>query len=164
MRSAVGMSVLENGDGELIVMVKVPSRWGNIRPIAQHIEFCVTARAYEERGRRAGVVAHELLENAVKYGDLQRDIVVEVRMARSGSRFAIRVTNRASGAKIQTLKDELERLSKFVPEQAFLEGLKRAGTLPSGASMLGLSRIAHEGEVALSMEVEGGDVSVVARG
>jgi hypothetical protein len=163
-RQSASDSAVQAGDGDVITMVRVPARWPNIRPIAAHVEFCVTALTYEERGKRAGVVVHELLENAVKYGDLSTNIEVEVRMAPSGMRFAIRVSNRASAARVLTLREEVERISRITSEQAFLDSIRRASGRPSGNSMIGLARIAHEGGVTLLVEETSGVVSVVARG
>ncbi|HVJ16106.1 MAG TPA: hypothetical protein VM686_11775 [Polyangiaceae bacterium] len=152
------------GDGDVVTLVRVPARWPNVRPIANHVEFCVTALTYEERGKRAGVVAHELMENAVKYGDLSANIEIEVRMPPSGMRFTIRVSNRASVTRFQSLREEVERIGRLTPEQAFMDAIRRAGGRPSGNSMIGLSRIAHEGGVALSADELQGLITVVARG
>ncbi len=159
-----GPAAVQSTDAEVVTIVRVPPRWPNIRPIATHVEFCVTAWTYEERGKRAGVVVHELLENAVKYGDLSSNIEVEVRMPQPGMRFSIRVTNRASATRVQTLREEVERIAKQSPEQAFLEAIKRAGGRPSGNSMIGLARISHEGEVTLLVEEAQGMVTVIAQG
>jgi hypothetical protein len=163
-RQLVGEGTVHSGDGDIVTVVRFPPRWPNIRPIAAHVEFCVTALTYEERGKRAGVVAHELLENAVKYGDLSNNIEIEVRMPASGMRFMIRVTNRATSARLQTLREEVERIAKGAAEQAFVDAIRRASGRPNGNSMIGLARIAHEGGVSLSIDELQGVVSVVARG
>lgn len=163
-RQTTTESNVQSGDGDVVTLVRVPPRWPNIRPIAAHVEFCVTSMTYEERGKRAGVVAHELLENAVKYGDLSNNLEIEVRMPPSGMRFVIRVTNRATSSRVQSLREEIERIARVSPEQAFLEAIRRASGRPNGNSMIGLARITHEGGVTLSVDELQGVVSVVARG
>jgi hypothetical protein len=149
---------------EVVSLTRIPLRWPNIGPVAEHVSFCVGARSYEERGQRAGAVVHELMENAVKYGDLTRDVEVEVRMPTSGTEFAVRVRNRASPGHVDTLRRTLAALAATSAEKAFLEAMTRAASLPAGTARLGLARIRHECRVSLSLEEERDMVTVVATG
>ncbi len=149
---------------ETISLTRVPLRWPNIGPVAEHVTFCVAARSYDERGQRAGAVVHELMENAVKYGDLTRDVEVEVRMPSSGTEFMVRVRNRASLGHIEMLRKTLAAMVAVSAEKSFLEAMTRAASLPAGTARLGLARIRHECRVNLTIEEDRDHVTVVAVG
>ena len=158
---------------ETISLTRVPLRWPNIGPVAEHVTFCVAARSYDERGQRAGAVVHELMENAVKYGDLTRDVEVEVRMPSSGTEFMVRVRNRASLGHIEMLRKTLAAMVAVSAEKSFLEAMTRAASLPAGTARLGLTRhswriLANprraECRVNLTIEEDRDHVTVVAVG
>jgi hypothetical protein len=76
----------------------------------------------------------------------------------------VRVSNRAVATRVHLLENEIKRLQSRTPGSAFADALKRAATLPKGASMIGLSRIAHEGRVQLDVLFDQKRVTVIAKG
>jgi hypothetical protein len=143
--------------------VCLPARWSNVRPVVEFVSFTVSIRAGTTTAERAAMVAHELLENAVKYGDLLRDIVLEVD-ATNGGGFEIRVANRAVPSRIAILQREIRRLDAADAADGLIDAMKRAARLPAGASMLGLARLRFELRVILDFQIRGEHVLVIARG
>jgi len=110
---------------------------------------------------RVSLAVHELLENAAKYavGD-KTDLTVHFESDGAGAN--IKLTN-------QTTPECLERLRAFVSEiqssdnpLLLYQSMMRRKLDVEGASGLGLARIRAEGELDLSLEIEGTVVTVVA--
>lgn len=150
-------------DGEGLLLTRLNADWQYIRPTVEFARVSVAIRTSEDQGDRIALILHELLENAVKYGGLGEDIRLELRL-RLFSGFQIRVSNRAVATRVSLLRNEVERLGSMPPPTAFAEALKRAGSLPEGASMIGLSRITHEGRVQIEVLFDQRRVTVIARG
>jgi hypothetical protein len=110
---------------------------------------------------RVSLAVHELLENAAKYAIGDRTDL-SVHFESDGAGANIKLTN-------QTTPERLARLRTFVAEiQAsddpltLYESMMRRTLGVDGESGLGLVRIRAEGELDLSLEVEGTMVTVVA--
>jgi signal transduction histidine kinase len=127
-------------------------------------EFCSSfARAtFEEPGlgERVRLVVHELVENAIKYGDDE----LELRIECSDADVVIRVTNTASEARSKSLRQTFEALMRIPAHEAYAEALRAAASLPHTEAKVGLSRIRYEGQVDLHLDLSPGKVSVTARG
>lgn len=111
---------------------------------------------------RLSMAAHELLENAAKYGvsdhsDLDVQIIAEHQQA------LVRLRNQSTPAHIARLRERIEQLRGARNPSAFYEQLMRdsfdTGDDESG---LGLARICVEGELELALEVEGDTVTIMA--
>ena len=112
-------------------------------------------------GERVGLVVHELVENAIRYGD-ERDL--ELSLERNGERIMISVANTTSEAQAQGLAAFLGELATLPPEQAYGHALEKSVTRPADQSGLGLARIRYEGQCDLELQVLPGRVRVTARG
>src|SRR5690349_1481675 len=116
-------------------------------------EFCgFFARATFEDdglGQRVGLIVHELIENAVRYGDEQE---LEVRLERSQDDVVIRVINTTSDERAESLRKVFEELAKLPPADAYTRALQHASSLPASQSGLGLPRIRYEGRVELELD------------
>ena len=128
-------------------------------------EFCgFFARATFENdglGQRVGLIVHELVENAVRYGD---DKELEVRLERRDDEVVIRVANTTNDERAQKLRGVFDELAKLSPAEGYTRALKHAATLPAAESGLGLPRIRYEGRVDLALDVAPGKVTITARG
>jgi hypothetical protein len=128
-------------------------------------EFCgFFARATFEDdglGQRVGLIVHELIENAVRYGDEKE---LEVRLERLENDVVIRVINTASDDRAAALRKVFEELTKHAPADAYARALKHASSLPASQSGLGLPRIRYEGRVELELDTPPGKVAITARG
>jgi hypothetical protein len=160
--SPTTFSAAEADEAHLVLFSRVTGTWENIRPIVEYAKACITSRSSAAAGERAGLVLHELLENAFKYGGGGSDVVVRA-YVRSFRGFELRVTNRAVPSRIALLEKEIRRIVAMKAGDAFLESVRRAPTLGAGVSMIGLSRIRHEGEVELDVLVAGQYVTLVAK-
>jgi hypothetical protein len=128
-------------------------------------EFCgFFARATfrdEEIGQRVGIVVHELVENAIRYGD-EKDL--ELRLERSDGRVVISVANTTSEERAHGLQAYLGTLRELPPDEAYARALRNAASLPETQSGLGLARIRCEGQFDLELDVTPGRVRVTATG
>ena len=95
-------------------------------------EFCdFFARATfekEEVGERVGLVVHELMENAIRYGDEQD---LEVCIERNLDAIVVRVANTLSDERVGTLRQVFADLHTFAPSEAYTRALQSvAGRAP----------------------------------
>jgi len=109
---------------------------------------------------RLSVGAYELLANAINFGSVSSEIVLE--LLESESLIGVRVSNEAIQARIAMLKDHLSKL-RANPERTFLEELRRSMTGGIPRPMLGLARVAHEAGLALDLQVQDRRVFVTAQ-
>ncbi len=111
---------------------------------------------------RVSMAAHELLENAAKYGISEHtDLVVQV--TARGQQARVRLRNQTTPSHIARLRERIEQLRTACSPSSFYEQLMRhtreAGDDESG---LGLARICAEGDLQLALEVEGDTVTIMA--
>jgi len=119
----------------------------------------------EDVGWRLAMVAHELLDNARKFG---RGEVARLRFAiepaPGGHSAHVNVESRSSRADIAHLKSVCDELAQSSDVQAsYLGAMRRAALGHDDSSGLGLARICAEGEMALSVAVDDDCVVVHAR-
>jgi hypothetical protein len=109
-----------------------------------------------------GLVTHELLENAIKYGS-GGETRLSVEFDRIINRVAIRMWNNATAAHIETLKRSVQELSEASDAFAHYQEVMRRSAKRANGSGLGLARIAGEAEMSLSVTAEDGHVCVTAQ-
>lgn len=110
--------------------------------------------------QRLSVGAYELLSNALNFGSVSSDIVIE--LIESENMVGVRVSNDAISARISMLTEHLLKL-KTNAEQTFLEELRRSVTGGIPRPMLGLARVSHEAGLTLDLQVQDRRVSVTAQ-
>ena len=110
--------------------------------------------------QRLSVGAYELLSNALNFGSVSSDIVLE--LIESDSIVGVRVSNEAIQARISMLTDHLLKL-RTNAEQTFLEELRRSVTGGIPRPMLGLARVTHEVGLTLELQVQDRRVTVTAQ-
>jgi hypothetical protein len=110
--------------------------------------------------QRLSVGTYELLSNALNFGSVSSDIVLE--LIETDSMIGVRVSNEAIQARISMLTEHLLKL-RTNAEQTFLEELRRSVTGGIPRPMLGLARIAHEVGLRLDMQQQERRVSVTAQ-
>lgn len=123
--------------------------------------FARTTFDDEGLGQRVGLIVHELIENAVRYGDEQE---LEVRLERAKHEVIISVVNTTSEERSTKLRRIFEDLAALSPAMAYARALQHASSLPKTESGLGLPRIRYEGNVELELETSPGRVCITARG
>lgn len=147
-----------------VVQVRFQPIWDHIEALRTFVGAYCRTRLSAAAAERAILVAHELLENAVRYGDVTAEVEFDLRVDPAGRMFEIRVINDAVASRSEILKKELERIDRLEPETAFGTAVQRARSTRSASGMLGLSRVRFEGQVELTAHVDGRRVEVVARG
>jgi hypothetical protein len=115
----------------------------------------------EALAERLGMIVHELVENAMRYGD-ERGL--DILVARSATDVLVRVANSATDEHAEKLHALIDSLAHREPREAYIDALRLAPALPADRSGLGLPRIRCEGQMALSVEMFVGSLAVTARG
>jgi len=110
--------------------------------------------------QRLSVGAYELLSNALNFGSVSSDIVIE--LIESDNMVGVRVENDAIAARISMLTEHLLKL-KTNAEQTFMEELRRSVTGGIPRPMLGLARVAHEVGLTLDLQVQERRIAVTAQ-
>jgi len=109
-----------------------------------------------------GLVTHELLENAIKYGT-GGETRLCVEFDRVVNRVAIRMWNSASEAHIAVLKRNVKELSEAPDAFAHYQAVMRRSAKRANGSGLGLARITGEAEMSLSVTADDGRVCITAQ-
>jgi hypothetical protein len=110
--------------------------------------------------QRLSVGAYELLSNALNFGSVSSDIVLE--LIEADTLVGVRVSNEAIQARISMLTEHLQKLRNNA-EQTFMEELRRSVTGGIPRPMLGLARVAHEVGLTLELQVQDRRVTVTAQ-
>jgi hypothetical protein len=110
--------------------------------------------------RRLSVGAYELLSNALNFGSVSSDIVLE--LIEGETLVGVRVSNEAIQARISMLSERLLKVRSNA-EQTFMEELRRSVTGGIPRPMLGLARVAHEVGLTLEFQAQDRRVSVTAQ-
>ena len=140
--------------------------WDEVETVRrQTMEFLAEQRLSDESVQSVGMVASELCENAVKYGNFSeaQKIDVVVRCNEQLSRVSVRVTapvRIGNNPHFRRFKETLDWLQNHEnPMEAYLQKMEEvAHTDPDAPSSgLGLPRIAYEGQSILSYDLDDQD-------
>jgi hypothetical protein len=101
--------------------------------------------------QRLNVAVYELFANALRHGSNRGDVRIELR--RLGSGVMLLVTNHASLAQIERLREHVERVQRS-PKEAFQREMSRFESASEPAPMLGIVRVAHEASLSLHLRFE----------
>lgn len=152
----------EDLQSDRLVQLRFKPLWLYVDAVREFCGFFARASFEDENlGQRVGLIVHELIENAVKYGDEQE---LDLRIERTEGAIVIRVSNTTTVERATKLQQIFGRLTSLPPAEAYTRALKNAATLPEAESGLGLPRIRYEGQVDLQLETAPGRVVVTARG
>ncbi len=104
------------------------------------------------------MAAHELLENAVKYGAFSPGDRIGLRIAREPSGIVVEVRHPVgSSAELRRLDETIQWIRGFQdPFEAYVEKMKEVSShrWAPGQSGLGLARVAYEGQCILDFYVD----------
>jgi hypothetical protein len=150
--------------------IDVPIRgdWSNIDLLTTSVRACFAAMMMDVEGcQTVAIVASELLENAVKYGDWSgSDRTFRFHVSGEGGRASISVENPVSDPEraLGEIEETLRWIATFPSAaSAFQARLVEVASAPAGgSSRLGLARIAHQAKCTLRAERVGHAVRVVA--
>jgi hypothetical protein len=138
----------------------LPPTWGSIQPVWApcHEALCRGGLA-ENEAYALSMVAQELLENAVKYGDPSSPRPIHLSIQLTPAEVTIEVQNRVAveDAELVRFDRAIQWLRGFQdPFEAYVERLKlvSAESYRGGQSGLGLARIAYEAKCLLDFYVD----------
>jgi hypothetical protein len=111
------------------------------------------------------MVASELVENAVKYGDtVPACEKVKVTVALEGNDVLIAVSNGIQNPRrVAALRERIDRVNEASADALFMDRIERILAHPSEQGELGLYRIGSEGRFHLEMIEENQAVTIIAR-
>ena len=150
----------------LALSLVVRPEWPHAECLRAAVVALVTAATGDaEAAPNAGMVACELAENAIKYGDWSRAAGFGVQLSLAGGEASLEVISPydpASGS-----FERLQRVLLDVHEQgakgAYLARLAEVAEKSGEVGRLGLLRIAHELDAAIVASVKSGELRVKAR-
>jgi hypothetical protein len=151
-----------------VIDLPVRNEWANVDLLRISILNCFTAIFADIEGCHVfAMVAGELLENAVKYGQWDGDQPLHLRVWGQEREAAVQVENpvEPDSAQVTDLLHTIDWLNAFdSPEEAYRERLLQVAGAPrqSTVSRLGLTRIAYEGNCRLSAELYGRTIRVTS--
>ncbi len=162
-RSMLGTASGTSGEAlHRLVQLRFKPIWLYLDTVREFCGFFARASFEDDRlGQRVAVIVHELVENAVRYGD---DKELELRIERKDDSFVVCVVNTTSSERAEKLRHVLAELTSLAPGAAYERALRVAGSLPADQSGLGLARVRYEGAVELTLETSPGRVAITARG
>jgi hypothetical protein len=108
---------------------------------------------------RVILASQELLENALHYSLMSKEIAFELCVTANEARVSVQNTTISS--RIEMLRAHLTRIQED-PERTYTTELERSMSGGGRRAMLGLVRICHEANMVLGASVDGGDVTVTA--
>ncbi|PID73174.1 MAG: hypothetical protein CSB33_05105 [Desulfobacterales bacterium] len=140
-------------------------QWEKIEEVCQNVKSAL--ESHEKHVVEAIVmVATELLENTIKYGDHSSGgSVAELRLEVNGKQVCVQVSSQVRAdedlSRLQKIIDRLHRASD--PINLYMERLQQILDDPEDKmSSLGLYRMAYEGGCIMSMEKNGREIRLTA--
>lgn len=154
----------DDADDAALVSLEVPVVWAYVRRVRAAVREGLTGHPEGLRDA-AEMVASELVENAVKYGEsVPACPMVRVRLAIEGSLLTIAVSNGVSGPeRAASLRQRIERLRGPDHEALYVERIHELLDDPREDGKLGLFRIGAEGGFRLEMHERDDVVTIFAR-
>ena len=131
--------------------IQIEPEWNMIKKIKDQIS---ADQSILERGRdfqdSVLLASIELLENALKYSEGDKDLPVFFSLDIDDKRCEISVTNTSKNEEsIQAIMDVLKKLENGNAFDLYVERLEKLRDNPDGFSRMGLIRIAYEAEFQL---------------
>ncbi len=108
---------------------------------------------------RVILASHELLENALRYSLMSREITYTLSV--TALEVQVSVQNSTISSRIEMLRAQLARISEN-PERTYTTELERSMSGAGRRAMLGLVRICHEADMELRAAIDTSNVNVTA--
>lgn len=115
-----------------------------------------------EAGSQLALATHELLENAVKYGDGETRLSIEVTEEGEGNAVLVRTVNRTVSRHIDRIDGLFAEMTRTGDPFAFYQAMMRKSLATPNESGLGLARIAAEADMRIAHELDDDVLTIVA--
>jgi anti-sigma regulatory factor (Ser/Thr protein kinase) len=145
-------------DSRQLLRIVLTAGGDMLEPSHAFVSSYLARRFPSQLAARMSVAAYELTSNALSYGSMNQDILVEL-WIRPDS-VAVRTSNQTIAARVAMLNDHLAKLR--TQGEGALEEQMRRSTAGGPRLMLGLSRVMHEVGLKLDVDVEGTRVTITA--
>ena len=147
--------------------LNVIPEWERIDTVRRSTKAFLADHHLEEYDTDAVVmIASELAENAIKYGNFQPNDTIRFSIDVADRKITVEVENkidREENAHWKNLDRTIQWIRGFqTPFQAYIERLKQVSTSKSDESGLGLVRIAYEGQGILDFFINRADQVAVS--
>lgn len=160
----MGIQPVRQHETPALLISSLPHAWDQIRRI-RHSVGDALKDLDPSLCSAAMMVASELIENAVKYGEaVPASSDIQLSMSLNGGRLVLCVSNGcADRAAVAQLGQRIQEIAD-APDKAalYMARLEQLMTETSESGKLGLYRIAFEGEFDLSFSYRDGVVSITA--
>lgn len=144
--------------------LKIEPEWNVIKRIKESIAADDSLKSQSKDFlEQTTLTAIELLENALKYSDMESGQPVEFVFEVNGGvcRFRVKSYSRNPVTR-QALADVISRIKKGDPFDLYVQRLQKLKENPDGYSRMGLYRIAYEGEFKLDADIQEDSVLLTA--
>jgi hypothetical protein len=148
----------------LLLSVVLPRNHDLLGPLRDLAGALCKARYTALVAQRVGLAAHELTENALLYGSLSEDVLLEIRVDNEGRTIGIAVTNTTTPIRVRTLVEHVARLRQKGTSADALAEMMTLSAKAGTRSQLGLARVQHEARMELTVDSLGDRVRIEARG
>jgi two-component sensor histidine kinase len=140
-----------------IACLSHPDLVDRVRGLAETVTLAEFGPKFAEK---ASLAAHELVENAVRFGALTTKLNIHVAVDDSNLNLTVSVTNSALPSRIGLLTHHVDRLRRLSPAGGMAEFLRPNGIRTT--IQLGLARVRFEAQMDLRVDLAKERVTVVA--
>jgi len=155
------MSDLNSADaGAVVIRLSLTPDWPKADTVAILAKTAASAAfAHADLSESAGIVADELMENTIKYGDWSCTANVTFSLLSHSDQLEIEVSSPCDSTSphYQRLWASLRNIEKANPRDSYLERLAQIAQDHNERGGLGLLRLAHEANCRLSARVADGE-------
>jgi hypothetical protein len=141
-------------ESQVLLERRVPRDWDGIDAIREEVARSMAAPADQDAREAMGMIAAELLENAVKFG-LARPEGIGLALTREGPDVVLVVENAVDPGSpdLKSLLDRVAWCAGFATaEAAYMAALADVYAQPSARGGLGIVRIVYEGGCRVSCD------------
>ena len=147
-----------------LLSVVLPKNHDLLGPLRDLAGALCKARYTALVAQRVGLAAHELVENALLYGSLSEEVLLEIRVDNEDRTISVVVTNATTPIRARSVAEHVARLRQKGTSADALAEMMAISAKTGTRSQLGLARVQHEARMEISVESRGDRVRIEARG
>ncbi|MCB1189860.1 MAG: hypothetical protein H7A23_18530 [Leptospiraceae bacterium] len=151
------------------ILLKMPANWEQAKYFQEFLwNYIMSALASEESADKISMAGTELIENAIKYGNIDNNskTTVDFSLKGNGNNFILEVKNKISPDSrdnIKQLDEKIQWIRGYQnPYEAYVESMKFISKLDESFSQMGLVRISYEAGAILDFFVNESDEILIS--